>query len=171
METNYQINYLKWKNKKDFLEIMSSAFKHDPVFQYFFEKAKTDNKREKWMKLFFTFMWYKSLLGTDSILGLFIDSKLCACTIVETTSGLIKKLQNGFALLLLLPLLFCIPMNVAKRMNTYMVKSRQNLSIPFSEYLVMIGVSPNHQGKGIGKSIINYIIDSYPSEELHLEVL
>lgn len=161
MESNYSVLDLKWKNKKDFLEIMSSAFKHDPVFHYFFnESAKTDKQREKWMNLFFTFMWYRSLLGTDYLLGLFIESRLCACAIIETNSIFIKKIQNGLAILLSLPVLYCIPMNVVKRMNTYMLKSRENFSQPYSQYLAMIGVSPNHQGKGIGKSILKHIIDS-----------
>lgn len=160
MENNYSVFNLKWRDKNDFIEVMCSAFKQDPIFHYFFYCAQTDKQKEKWMRIFFSFMWLKSKLSADSLFGLFIDSNLYACAILETPSDGMKKFQNGLATLLSLPILLYLPLQVIKRINTYMLKSRENISMPFSEYLVMIGVRPCQQGRGIGKTLIKYIIDS-----------
>ena len=143
------------------IELLIHAFEKDPMFVKLFKGPKKNHQ----MKAFFRFVYQRNQLLGDIFLT---DSGLNPTYVcfIETPIHKHKILlkDNVKLALKMIKLAFYIPirsLNFLSKYDSIIKKQRPNEK---HYYLTMIGVSPEKQGLGIGKMVINSIHEMVHSD-------
>ncbi|QOS81842.1 GNAT family N-acetyltransferase [Paenibacillus sp. JNUCC31] len=160
MSTPYTIARLTKSDKPSFVFVLSKAFARDPLFLYLFGDSEMDEKARSRVIAFVSFMFDKAFLVSEEVWGLFENECLLGAYIVEKPEK--NKLQNmkeGFLLMgRFIPLFFQMSVKSLWLLNSYMRVTRSAAPRLSHHYLIMIGVIPKSQGKGIGKSLLMHLM-------------
>ncbi|WP_324617827.1 GNAT family N-acetyltransferase [Cohnella cholangitidis] len=70
----------------------------------------------------------------------------------------------------LLPLLFQLSRQTSRFLNDYMRVTRSAAPRWAHHYLIMIGVIPEARGKGVGKALLNHLLNAVNADENSLGV-
>ncbi|WP_238188534.1 N-acetyltransferase [Paenibacillus sp. L3-i20] len=140
---------------------MSEAFARDPLFLHLFGDSELDEKAKNSMVAFVSFMFDKSFLPNEEAWGIFESDNLLGTYLIEKPS--VSKLQNIkgtlFTVLYLIRLIPKISEKALSLLNTYMRITRPASPSLTHHYLIMIGVKPEVQGKGVGKSLLLHLLN------------
>lgn len=161
MSALYRIARLTKTDKPLFVSVMSRAFARDPLFLHLFGDSEVDSKARSSMNAFVSFMFDKCFLLHEEVWGVFENENLLGTYIVEKPAA--SKLQNmkGFLLIgRLIPLLFRISGKTLSLLNSYMRITRSAAPPSRHHYLIMIGVNPGDQGKGIGRRLLTHLLNA-----------
>ncbi|TMV43982.1 GNAT family N-acetyltransferase [Paenibacillus mesophilus] len=166
MSAPFTISKLKRSDRPMFVSLMSRAFARDPLFLHVFGDSDRDAKARKEVEAFVSFMFDKSLKLHEEAWGLFDQDRLLGAYIVEKpAAGRLRKMLEGFWLGgRLISLLFHISGKALNQLNSYMGVTRAAAPRLPHHYLIMIGVKPEAQGKGIGKALLQHLLDSAASD-------
>ncbi|WP_237741425.1 GNAT family N-acetyltransferase [Bacillus bingmayongensis] len=139
---------------------MSKAFAKDPLFLHLFGDSEFDRKSRNSVTVFLSFMFDKSFMLNEEVWGFYENENLLGVYIVEKPQP--SKLQNmkGGVLLIgrLLLLIFQLSRKTLGLLNSYMRVTRSFAPSIAHHYLIMIGVNPENQGKGIGKALLQHLL-------------
>ncbi|MCD9024729.1 GNAT family N-acetyltransferase [Cohnella silvisoli] len=167
MRTSYRVSKLTKSDKSIFVSLMSEAFARDPLFLHLFGDPELDSKARNSVTAFVSFMFDKSFLLHEEVWGSFENEKLLGAYIVEKPHA--SKLQNMIGGLLLIgrliPLFFLMSGKTLSRLNSYMRITRSAAPPLPHHYLIMIGVKPDAQGKGIGKSLLQHLLNTTDADK------
>ncbi|MBH5319696.1 GNAT family N-acetyltransferase [Paenibacillus sp. GSMTC-2017] len=154
------IRKLVKSDKSSFISVMSSAFAHDPLFVHLFGDPESDRKAVARANVFTAFMFDKGFLSRDEIWGSFDDGVMQGAYILERSDvGKLRHIIGGMLQIgRFIPLLFQLPFRVITHLNSYMQITRAVAPTLQHDYLVMIGVSPDIQGKGVGRSLLDHLL-------------
>lgn len=160
MSAPHRISKLTKRDKPFFVALISKAFARDPLFLHLFGDSKLDRKAGKSITAFASFLFDKSFMLNEEVWGFYENEKLLGVYIVEKPQS--SKFQNmkGGALLIgrLIPLFFHLSGKTLGRLNSYMRVTRSFTPSIAHYYLIMIGVKPENQGKGIGKALLEHLL-------------
>lgn len=160
MSAPYRISKLTKWDKPLFVSLMSMAFARDPLFLHLFDDSELDRKARNRVTAFVSFMFDKSFMLNEEVWGLYENENLLGVYIVGKQQP--SKLQNmkGGILLIgrLIPLFFQLPRKTLGLLNSYMRVTRSSAPPIAHHYLIMIGVKPKNQGKGIGKALLQHLL-------------
>lgn len=160
MNAPLRIAKLSRADKAPFVALMSQAFSQDPLFLHLFGDPGHNPKASRGMSGFISFLFDKSRLLHEEIWGIAENGTLLGAYIVEKPhAGKLRTLGGGLLLLgRLLPLLSVMSGKTLSHLNDYMRVTR-SASPPWKHhYLIMIGVNPEYQGRGIGKALLNHVL-------------
>lgn len=135
------------------IHLLINAFHKDPMFVKLF-KGSTRNRQ---MKAFFKFIYKRNQLMhgiylTDS------ENNPSFVAFIERPKNIRYPLINRIKLNLeMLRLVFYIPLKSLNLLSQYDAITLKQRPRENHYYLTMIGVSPERQGQGIGKQVINKI--------------
>lgn len=166
MSNSYSVSRLTKADKPLFVSLMSRAFAQDPLFLHLFGDSKLDRKAKSRVKTFISFMFDKSFLLHEEAWGYFENDSLMGTYVVEKPQA--SKLQNMKGILLivrLIPLFFQLSGQTLSLLNSYMRVTRSSAPSFTHHYLIMIGVSPEEQGKGIGKSLLQHLLNKVKTDK------
>ncbi|MFD0590925.1 GNAT family N-acetyltransferase [Paenibacillus sp. GCM10027627] len=160
MNGSLRVTMLSKKDKSRFIALMSSAFSRDPLFLHLFGDPAHSQAALKEMECFFSFMFDKSFFLHEEVWGLIECQTLLGAYIVEKPNASGRQKVKGTARLVgrLLPLLFQIRSSSIRFLNSYMKLSRSTAPSWPHHYLIMIGVSEDARGKGIGGALLNHLL-------------
>ncbi len=166
MNTSCRVSKLAQSDKLLFPSIMSRAFARDPLFLHAFGDPELDRKSRSRAAAFISFMFDKSFLLHEEIWGYFENEILLGTFIVEKPGiSKLKRLKGAFLLIgRLLPLLFQLPVKTLRFLNAYMGITRSAAPSSPHHYLVMIGVNPEVQGRGIGTAMLRHLLQVVNSD-------
>ncbi|MGQ5527498.1 GNAT family N-acetyltransferase [Bacillus sp. CGMCC 1.60114] len=160
MSAPYRISKLTKREKPLFVSLMSKAFAKDPLFLHVFGDSEIDRKARNSVTAFVSFMFDKSFMLNEEVWGLYENKNLLGVYTVEKPQP--SRLQNitGGALLIgrLIPLFFQLSGKTLGLLNSYMRVTRSFAPKMAHHYLIMIGVNPENQGKGIGKALLQHLL-------------
>lgn len=134
------------------IDILASAFRHDPLIQSLFP-----NETELRSRVFFRYLLRKSVLRNEKLLGIYDEGKLQGVAIIETPLANNNVGKTLSFVIESLKLAFKIPFRKFIFLNSYM---KATLSVRPKEphhYLVIIGIKPTSQGKGLGRIFLEHI--------------
>lgn len=159
-----EIICLRKEHQPQVVDILPRAFANDPMFQYLFP----DGNRSKHLRTFFNFIFYKSMLLQERLIGIKENNELRGVSSIELPTSV-----KGAGLLLRplfiyrgIKLYVQLPKDAFAFINPYMQFTTSVRPTAPHHYLVCIGVDPVHQGKGVGKTLLTYIhefVDKDPS--------
>ncbi|MFE0556638.1 GNAT family N-acetyltransferase [Paenibacillus sp. NPDC058910] len=160
MNTSCRVTKLAKSDKLLFSTIMSSAFARDPLFLHAFGDPELDRKSRSRAAAFVSFMFDKSFLLNEEIWGFFENQILLGTYIVEKPGiSKLKRFKCAFGLIgRLLLLLFQLPVKTLGFLNSYMRITRSAAPSSPHHYLIMIGIIPEAQGRGIGTAMLLHLI-------------
>ncbi|MEC0255861.1 GNAT family N-acetyltransferase [Paenibacillus lautus] len=160
MNTSCRVSKLTKSDKLLFSSIMSLAFARDPLFLHAFGDPELDRKSRSRAAAFVSFMFDKSFLLNEDIWGFFENEILLGTFIVEKPGiSKLKRFKGAFLLIgRLLPLLFQLPVKTLGFLNSYMEITRSAAPSSPHHYLIMIGVNPEVQGRGIGTAMLLHLL-------------
>ncbi len=142
----------KFSNKH--IELLIHAFEQDPMFIKLFKGPK----KHRQMKAFFRFVYQRNQLLGNTFLS---DSHIkpsYVCFIEKPKRRHKIRLKDKFKLALkMVTLTFHIPIKSLNFLSKYDTVTKKQRPKEKHYYLTMIGVSPEKQGLGIGKMVINSI--------------
>ncbi|KZE72110.1 hypothetical protein AV654_34450 [Paenibacillus elgii] len=136
-------------------DILPKAFSDDPMFRHLFPGAK----RSVHIGHFFSFLFHKSLLLQEMLIGVQEQGTLrgAACVELPTSYKDAGFLAKARFLCRAIGLLCQVPPRSFALINEYMrLTTSVRPSVPH-HYLVFVGVDPEHQGTGLGKLLLNEI--------------
>lgn len=142
--------------------LLTEAFEADPAYAYFLSGC-SPTKKDHYRALLIRFVVAYHCQSGMPVWGTTLNGKLVACALVEAPG---PEWRRALALLWQLPrLIGRVPLSSVQHMNQYARVSRQGLPNTIRHYLIKIGVSANHQGQGLGKSLISAIVNHYQQSE------
>lgn len=142
--------------------LLNEAFAADPSYDYFLDGCSPVDKERYRARLVHFIVAYHCQSGLP-VWGVTHQGVLVACALLEEP---VPAWRRVLALLWQLPkLIGQVPFSSVQRMNRYAMVSRQGLPKGIKYYLIKIGVSPNHQGQGLGKSLITAILNHYQKDD------
>lgn len=160
MSAPYRISKLTKSDKSLLVSLMSKAFATDPLFLHLFGDFELDRKARNNVIAFLSFMFDKSFMLNEEVWGFYENENLLGVYIVEKPQP--NKLQNmkGGLLLIgrLIPLFFQLSGKTLGLLNSYMRVTRSAAPPMAHHYLIMIGVKPEVQGKGVGKALLQHLL-------------
>ncbi|MHA6531650.1 GNAT family N-acetyltransferase [Paenibacillus sp. BAC0078] len=161
MSPSYRISKLTKPDRPLFTALMSSAFARDPLFLHLFGDSELDSEARSRMTAFSNFMFDKSFLLHEEVWGYFEDERLLGAYVVERPhAGLLQTMKGVLLLGRLIPLLFQVSGKTLHLLNSYMRVTR-SAAPPFPHhYLIMFGVLPEEQGKGIGRALLDHLLET-----------
>lgn len=162
MSTSYSAAKLTKSDKAQFVWLMSRAFARDPLFLHLFENSERDRKAHSRMAAFMSFMFDKSFMLDEEMWGIFENNVLLGAYVVEKPqASKLRQVQGGLLLLgRLIPLLFRLSRQALVTLNRYMRVTRSAAPPSAHHYLIMIGVDPAAQGKGIGTALLEQLLNT-----------
>lgn len=141
---------------KQHISLLINAFNKDPMFVKLFKGPK----KHRQMDAFFKFIYKRNQLMNGIYLTDSSNTPSYVAFIEPPRDKHRYPLKNKFYLLLrMLILIFYIPIKSLNFLSLYDATTMKQRPAQKHYYLTMIGVSPNKQGQGIGKKIINNIHD------------
>ncbi|WP_286926444.1 MULTISPECIES: GNAT family N-acetyltransferase [Lysinibacillus] len=160
MNNSLKILRLTKADKSSFVTLMSQAFAQDPLFLHVFGNSLHNNEASSRVEVFVSFMFDKSFLLNEELWGVFENERLLGTYIVETpSSSKFQKVLGGLLVLgKLFSLLIQLPFKTLGLLNTYMRVTRASAPLYPHHYLIMIGVTPEAQGEGIGKALLHHLL-------------
>jgi len=167
MSAMYSVNKLVPSDKSDFVSIMNRAFAQDPLFLHAFGNSEADEKARRRAAAFVSFMFDKSQLLGEEIWGVFDSGSLAGAYVVETPHS--GRLGFGRGLRLagkLLRLMWMISGRSLNFLNNYMRVTRSAAPPWKHHYLIMIGVAPEAQGKGLGAGLLMHLLNKAVTDPL-----
>lgn len=162
MSTSYRLSKLTPSDKPFFLSLMCRAFARDPLFLHVFGDSELDSNARMRVTAFLSFLFDKSFLLHEEIWGIFDEDSLLGTYIVEKPQASTFQNVKGGILLIgrLIPLFFQLSGKTVLLLQSYMRMSRAAAPPWKHHYLIMIGVKPEAQGKGIGKIMMHHLLQS-----------
>ncbi|RAV23022.1 GNAT family N-acetyltransferase [Paenibacillus contaminans] len=158
MSDRYKLCKLTKTDKPLFITLMSKAFARDPLFQHAFGDPETDFKARDRITAFLSFMFDKSLTLNEEIWGYFENESLKGAYAAERPqAGRIRYWEGVRLIWRLIPLCLRLPGKTLIFLNDYMRVTRNAAPSLPHHYLIMIGVDPNAQGRGIGKALLTHL--------------
>lgn len=160
MSAGYSVNKLVPSDKSAFVHVMSRAFAHDPLFMHAFGNSEADEKARRRAEAFVSFMFDKSQLLGEEVWGVFDNGSLAGAYVVETPHSGRLGLGRGLRLAgNLLRLMWRISGRSLNFLNNYMRITRSAAPPWKHHYLIMIGVAPEAQGKGLGAALLKHLLN------------
>lgn len=161
-----RVSKLTQADKILFSSIMNRAFARDPLFLHAFGDPELDRESSSRAAAFVSFMFDKSFLLNEEIWGYYENEILLGTFIVEKPGiSKLKRLKGAFLLIgRLLPLLFQLPVKTLRFLNAYMGMTRSAAPSSPHHYLIMIGVNPEVQGRGIGTAMLRHLLQVVNSD-------
>lgn len=159
MNASYRISRLTKSDKPLFVTLMCRAFARDPLFLHAFGDMTIDREARSRLTSFVSFLFNKSLMLHEEVWGYFENESLLGTYIVENPHA--GKLPNRRFLRLFwrtFPFLFRFPGKTLGFLNSYMRITRSAAPSFPHHYLIMIGVEPEAQGRGIGKALMLHLL-------------
>ncbi|WJQ81540.1 GNAT family N-acetyltransferase [Brevibacillus brevis] len=162
MKTFYRISKLTKSDKPAFVSLMSRAFSRDPFFLHVFGDSELDHTARKSVTAFLSFLFDKSFLFHEEVWGIFDEDSLLGTYVVEKPqTNKHSNIKGGFLLIgRLIPLVFQLPGKTLILLNSYMRITRSAAPPWKHHYLIMIGVKPETQGKGVGKTLMQHLFQT-----------
>ncbi|TVX98630.1 GNAT family N-acetyltransferase [Cohnella terricola] len=172
MNTSFRISKLSKSDKASFVALISKAFSRDPLFQHLFGDPEHDLKANRRMTAFVSFMFDKSFLLHEEVLGLFENEKLLGAYVVEKPhANKLQSIRGGLFLIgRVLPLLFLLSWQTLRLLNGYMRVTRSAAPTWTHHYLILIGVEPESQGRGVGKALLKHLLNTVSTDQNSLGV-
>ncbi|WP_307473183.1 GNAT family N-acetyltransferase [Paenibacillus harenae] len=160
MKFSPSLSKLTKSDKPQFVSLMSSAFCRDPLFLHVLGDSELDFQARSYVTAFVSFMFDKSFLLHEEVWGVFENEDLQGAYVVENPhANKLQSIRGGLLLIgRLLPLCFRMPRQTLHLLNSYMRLTRSFAPKLPHHYLIMIGVQPDHQGKGVGKALLNHLL-------------
>ncbi|MCQ6560546.1 GNAT family N-acetyltransferase [Paenibacillus mendelii] len=162
MSHAYEPVRLAEADKRSFVSLISRAFAGDPLFLHVFGDSERDGIAASRVKTFASFMFDKSFLLEEEIRGVFENDRLLGAYIVEKprTPSLRLRVRECSLVRLLIRLWRQTSGRTVIRLNGYM-KATRDAAPPWPHhYLIMIGVDPETQGRGIGRLLLDHLLKS-----------
>ncbi len=175
MKTSYRISKLTKSDKPAFVALMSRAFSRDPLFLHVFGDSELDHTARKSVTAFLSFLFDKSFLFHEEVWGIFNEDSLLGTYVVEKPqTSKLPNLKGGLLLIgMLIPLVFQLSGKTLMLLNSYMRITRSAAPPWKHHYLIMIGVKPEAQGKGVGKTLMQHLFqtieDDHESQGIALD--
>lgn len=162
MKTSYRTSKLTKSDKPAFVSLMSRAFSRDPFFLHVFGDSELDHTARKSVTAFLSFLFDKSFLFHEEVWGIFDEDILLGTYVVEQPqTSKLPNIKGGFLLIgRLIPLIFQLSGKSLILLNSYMRITRSAAPPWKHHYLIMIGVIPEAQGKGVGKTLMQHLFQS-----------
>ncbi|MFD2046631.1 GNAT family N-acetyltransferase [Ornithinibacillus salinisoli] len=166
MGSKYSIKRLDKRAKSSFVALMVSSFEKDPLFVYLFDDGD-QNRFQYRARAFVSFLFDKSFFLFEEIWGIYDKGRLVGAYIIELPN--VKRTDKIIGGLLLLSgivkLMTKLSLSTIAKLNKYMKVSRSHVKNRRFHYLIMIGVLPAEQGKGIGAMLIFHILKQVNEEQ------
>lgn len=160
MSTSYNVAKLTKWDKAQFVGLMSRAFARDPLFLHVFGNSERDRQAHSRTTAFMSFMFDKSFMLDEEVWGVLENNVLLGAYVVEKPQARkLRQMQGGMLLIgRLIPLLFRLSGQSLVTLNRYMRVTRSAAPPSAHHYLIMIGVDPAAQGKGIGAALLEQLL-------------
>jgi len=172
MSTPYRVSKLVKSEKPLFVPLMSKAFAPDPLFLHLFGDSEQDLSARRRVEAFVSFMFDKCFLLHEEVWGVFENEKLLGAYLVEKPQASKHNVRGFLGLFLrLIPLFFLLSIRAVNLLNSYMRVTRSVAPSITSHYLIMIGVTPEAQGKGIGKAMLEHLLSMVDTDKKSCGVL
>lgn len=141
---------LRKDDRAAFMAVMAAAFRNDPLI------VATIGNRPAALDVFLSFMFDMTALMEGRRLGLFEESRVTGCLLLEppAKAGLANGLRMVLAALRFAPVALRIPAASTNLFNRYVAETRAAAPKEPHGYLTMVGVAPDGQGKGRGRRLI-----------------
>ncbi|MBE2254106.1 MAG: GNAT family N-acetyltransferase [Myxococcus sp.] len=137
-----------------FVALMSAAFARDPFMLAVFgrDRPQETNARRREAFLFDAARW-----SSWRRRGLFVGDRLVACALIEPpqTSGLLGALRLAVVALRFIPVVVRVGVRGASALNDSVRQTRAVAPRAPHHYLVMLGVTPDQQGQGWGRRLLD----------------
>lgn len=158
------------QNKETIVKICSQAFFQDPLVTYFFQD---ENRRAHQLQKFFSFL-YKWVMKEGEIYAYPENNPAGVCLLLPSSKyhpSFFQSVVNGA-----FGLVFSMKREELKRsdkVNKQMIKLHNKICPEVHQYLQVLAVSPESQGKGIGKALLTFITEQADKNQLpvYLETL
>lgn len=162
MNSSFRISRLTRPDKPRFVALMSEAFSRDPLFLYVFGDSELDERAGSNAAAFVSFIFDMSFMLHEEAWGLFENDTLLGAYVVEKPgASKLQRVGGGLRLIgRMLPLFLRLPRNTLRLLNSYMRATRSSAPPWAHHYLVMIGVRPDRQGKGVGTALLNHLLNT-----------
>lgn len=162
-----EISRLTERDKPSFVALMSRAFARDPLFLYVFGDSEHDAKSRSRVTSFISFLFDKSFLLPEEVWGIVENNRLLGAYVVEKPHASKRQHVIGGLLLIwrLLPLCIRLSGHTLRLLNSYMRVTKSAAPPMPHHYLIMIGVDPEVQGKGIGKALLQHLLNTANTDE------
>lgn len=161
MSTPYRISKPTKSDKPVFVSLISSAFAQDPLFLHLFGNPQLDRRAKNKVSAFVSFMFDKSFSCNEEVWGIFENENLLGTYLIEKPQ--LNKLQNiksiVFTIMYSILLMTRISGKTLNLLNSYMRITRSAAPSLTHHYLIMIGVDPEAQGKGLGTAILLHLLN------------
>ncbi|MFC8684804.1 GNAT family N-acetyltransferase [Brevibacillus porteri] len=175
MKTSYRTSKLTKSDKPAFVSLMSRAFSRDPFFLHVFGDSELDYTARKSVTAFLSFLFDKSFLFHEEVWGIFDEDSLLGTYIVEKPqTSKLPNIKGGLLLIgMLIPFVFQLSGKTLILLNSYMRITRSAAPPWKHHYLIMIGVIPEAQGKGVGRALMQHLFrtieDDHASQGIALD--
>lgn len=159
MKNSYRISRLTKSDKPAFVSLMSRAFSRDPFFLHVFGDSELDHTARKSVTAFLSFLFDKSFLFHEEVWGIFDEDSLLGTYVVEKPqTSKLPNIKGGLLLIgMLIPFVFQLSGKTLILLNSYMRITRSAAPPWKHHYLIMIGVIPEAQGKGVGRALMQHL--------------
>lgn len=145
--------------------IFAEAFLNDPLFQLVFKEKSRFKKTE----YFFSFLLTeKNLLRSDVLLVLYNEEIAGACSLSRPNKEELIPF-NFYFFFSTIKLIFKLGFLPFYTLNSYF-KTISETKSSDSYYINFIGVSNKHRGKGLAKSLLDYIHKIVKEDQLYSKV-
>ncbi|MDQ6421961.1 GNAT family N-acetyltransferase [Paenibacillus sp. LHD-117] len=161
MSSIYRVAKLTRSDKPLFVALMSKAFARDPLFLHVFGHSALDGNARRRVTAFVSFLFDKSFWLNEETWGCFENDNLLGAYVVEKPqASKVQKARDLWLLWGLIPLLIHLPGTTLRRLNSYMRITRSVAPSSSHHYLIMIGVEPQSQGKGVGTTLLSHLLNA-----------
>lgn len=159
MSAAYRISKLTYADKPVFITLVSRAFARDPLFLHAFGDSTVDSEAQRRVNVFVSFLFDKSLLLHEDVWGYLDGDRLLGLYIAENPrEGKLTIRQMVRLVWRTIPLLFRLPGKTVGFLQLYM-RATRSIAPSFPHfYLILIGVEPEAQGRGIGKALLLHLL-------------
>lgn len=160
MSSEYSIIPLDKSHRKEFINIILTAFKEDPLFNRIMRGVASREKKQKKLRQLASFIINKALVCEDTVVGIESDGRLAAVEIVEgipkvNLSYIIRCLRS---VRLYLPLLVSMPLTSILLLLSFMSRRKDLVPGESIYYLEIVAVHPDFKGKGMGRYLVDYAV-------------
>lgn len=141
--------------------LMSQAFARDPLFLHVFGDPSRDDAAARHIATFVTWLFKTSFMQRDEVWGYYDDRNrlLGAYLIEKPIRSRLQRMQSMLPVIArLIPLTLRLTGRSMGRLQAYRSITRAAAPSVPHHYLIMIGVQPEVQGKGIGRALLAHML-------------